>query len=190
MSPRVSLTILASAGIHTFFNGPESFTPDNAYYLGEMSEQILQRDGTLDKYIGDAIMTFWNAPINQPDHCRFACEAALGVQRREREIREKMGELGMVNTITRIGINTGSMFVGFTGSARKLNYTVIGDNVNLAARLETLNKVYGTEIIVSESVYQQCKEQMLFRLLDIVTVRGKHQASKIYELVAAKLSLY
>ncbi|MCS7032476.1 MAG: adenylate/guanylate cyclase domain-containing protein, partial [Phycisphaerae bacterium] len=124
----------------------ERIEPALNFYLGEMTEQILRLNGTLDKYIGDAIMTFWNAPVDQPEHARHACEAALAIQRRERELRQPLAELGMRDTVTRIGINSGPMFVGFTGSHRKLNYTVIGDAVNLAARLEPANKLYGTQI--------------------------------------------
>ncbi len=161
----------------------EKIEPALNYYLGEMSEQILQRDGTLDKYIGDAIMTFWNAPLSQPDHALRACEAALAIQRREREIREPMAALGMKNTITRIGINSGSMFVGFTGSQRKLNYTVLGDSVNLAARLEPANKLYNTQICVAENTVVQVKDRFLFRKVDLLTVKGKTQPMAVYELM-------
>lgn len=153
------------------------------YYLGEMSAQILDVNGTLDKYIGDAILTFWNAPVDQPDHARFACEAALAVQRREREIAGRMAEMGVTDTITRIGINTGKMVVGFMGSERKLNYTVIGDSVNMAARLEPANKLYGTQILVAEPTASRVKDLFLFRQVDQLRVKGKSVPMAVYELM-------
>jgi adenylate cyclase len=161
----------------------ERIEPALNYYLGEMTDQILARDGTVDKYIGDAIMSFWNAPLDQPEHARFACEAALGLARRERDIRPQLEALGMRDTITRIGINTGTMFVGFTGSRRKLNYTVIGDSVNLAARLEPANKLYQTQILVAERTVVRCAEHFLFRLVDLLQVKGKTEPMRVYELL-------
>ncbi len=161
----------------------EKIEPALNYYLGEMSEQILELDGTLDKYIGDAIMTFWNAPLSQPDHAQRACSSALAIRRREREIAPEMAALGVQDTITRIGINSGSMFVGFTGSQRKLNYTVIGDAVNLAARLEPANKLYDTQICVAESTVTQARDRFLFRKLDLLEVKGKTEPIAVYELM-------
>ena len=161
----------------------EKIGPTLNYYLGEMTEQIHKVNGTLDKYIGDAIMTFWNAPLDQPEHARHACDAALAIQRREREIAPRMAELGAPDTLTRIGINSGQMFVGFTGSARKLNYTVIGDAVNLAARLEPANKLYGTQILVSEATAERCREWFLFRRVDLLQVKGKSEPIGVHELL-------
>lgn len=161
----------------------ERIEPALNYYLGEMTDQILARDGTVDKYIGDAIMTFWNAPLDQPEHARDACDAALAIQRREREVKPQLEALGMRNTVTRIGINSGSMFVGFTGSKKKLNYTVIGDSVNLAARLEPANKLYHTQILVAESTVVLCRDRFLFRRVDLLRVKGKNQPIGVYELM-------
>lgn len=153
------------------------------YYFGEMSEQLILENGTLDKYIGDAILTFWNAPIDQPEHPRFACRAALRILQRENEIREKMAELGVPYLHTRIGINTGRIIVGFMGSERKLNYTVIGDAVNTAARLEPANKLYGTRILVSSHTMERVKHLFLFRRIDLLQVKGKTEVLPIYELM-------
>ncbi|HXE52503.1 MAG TPA: adenylate/guanylate cyclase domain-containing protein, partial [Tepidisphaeraceae bacterium] len=106
------------------------------FYLDEMSSLILANDGTLDKYIGDAIMSFWNAPIRQEEHAILACRAALALERREREIQPQLQQLGAIGLLTRIGINTGPMVFGNMGSRQKFNYSVLGDAVNLASRLE------------------------------------------------------
>lgn len=161
----------------------ERIEPALNFYLGEMTDQILARDGTVDKYIGDAIMTFWNAPIDQPHHAGAACAAALAIQRRERLLKSQLEALGMRNTLTRIGINSGPMFVGFTGSKKKLNYTVIGDSVNLAARLEPANKLYGTQILVSEHTVARCRDEFLFRRVDLLQVKGKSEPIGVYELM-------
>lgn len=159
-------------------------------YLNEMTGTIHQHAGSIDKYMGDAVMAFWNDPEEDADHVLHACQAVLACQRKMKTMNQLWQQMGKPILTTRFGLNTGMAIVGNLGSNDRLNYTVIGDNVNLAARLETLNKVYDTEIIVSESVYQQCHEKMLFRPLDIVTVRGKHIATKIYELIAAKSAEY
>ncbi len=159
-------------------------------YLNEMTNIIQQYDGSIDKYIGDAIMAFWNDPTEDAEHVLHACQAVLACQMKIKMVNIAWQAAGKPVFTTRFGLNTGLAIVGNVGSHDRINYTVIGDNVNLAARLESLNKIYGTEIIVSESVYQQCKEQMLFRPLDIVTVRGKQQSTKIYELIAAKSATF
>lgn len=153
-------------------------------YLKEMSEEVLKTDGTLDKYIGDAIMTFWNAPVDQPDHALRACSAALAISRRDRELDPLLREMGSDEIVTRIGLHSGRMIVGFTGSEKKLNYTAIGDGVNLAARLEPANKLYGTRILASDAVYQQARNVFLFRKVDVLRVKGKHEPMPVHELVA------
>ncbi|HEY8750766.1 MAG TPA: adenylate/guanylate cyclase domain-containing protein, partial [Tepidisphaeraceae bacterium] len=117
------------------------------YYLDEMSALVFANDGTVDKYIGDAIMSFWNAPITQPDHALRACRAALAMEQREREIQPRLEEMGAKGLLTRIGINTGPMVFGNMGSSQKFNYSVIGDAVNLGSRLEGANKFYGSRIL-------------------------------------------
>lgn len=155
-------------------------------YLNVMTSVIHQHEGNIDKYIGDAIMAFWNDPIENPNHVFHACQAILACQMQIKMINAAWRAVGKPVFTTRFGLNTGVAIAGNVGSQDRINYTVIGDNVNVTARLEALNKIYGTEIIVSESVYQQCQDQMLFRPLDTVTVRGKQHPIKIYELIAAK----
>jgi adenylate cyclase len=154
------------------------------YYLSEMSAIVFGTNGTLDKYIGDAIMTFWNAPLDQPDHAALACRAALGMKRREGEVRQALVEIGAGKILTRIGINTGPMVVGNMGSLQKLNYTVLGDAVNLASRLEGANKIYGSQILVAQPTVDLVQNQFLFRQLDLLRVKGKKKPMAVYELVA------
>ncbi len=153
------------------------------FYFEEMAPRILDGMGTLDKYIGDAIMSFWNAPVPQPDHAALACRAALSMAARERAIQPAFKSRGAERLLTRIGINTGPMIVGFTGSGKRLNYSVLGDSVNFGSRLEGANKLYGSQILVSESTAQLVKDRFLVRKLDVLRVKGKHQPMAVYELM-------
>jgi len=155
-------------------------------YLGEMSDQVLMNDGTLDKYIGDAIMCFWNAPLPQSDHAISACRAALAIARREREILEELKAYGVHRIFTRIGINTTSAAVGFVGSSHLFNYTALGDGVNLASRLEGANKLYGTRILISETTADLVKDTFLLRKIDVLRVKGKRRPVAVFELLAEK----
>jgi adenylate cyclase len=152
-------------------------------YMEAMSEEIVERDGYVDKYIGDAIMSFWNGLVDQPDHAMRACRAALGIKRREVQIAPQLQELVSAKIVTRIGINTGPMAVGNLGSSRKLAYTVLGDAVNLGARLEPANKLYDTEVIVSQSTADELKGQFVIRELDLLAVKGKTIPMAVYELI-------
>ena len=153
-------------------------------YMEAMSDEIVRQDGYLDKYIGDAIMSFWNGLVDQPDHAARACRAALGVKRRELEIAPDLQKLVEAKIVTRIGINTGPMAVGNLGSSRKLSYTVLGDAVNLAARLEPANKIYGSALIISQTVAEQVRGQFVMRELDLLRVKGKQRPMGVYELLA------
>ena len=153
-------------------------------YLSAMSECVGEYKGTVDKYIGDAVMAFWGAPLNVEDHAKQACEAALQCVRRTRELEKRIP--GMPEMYTRIGIHSASVMVGNFGSAKRLNYTCIGDGVNLAARLEGLSKVYGTHIIISDATWEQVKDTFLARRLDRVAVMGKEEPVFIYELVGRR----
>jgi adenylate cyclase len=146
------------------------------FYLDEMSAVVLEQDGTLDKYIGDAIMSFWNAPAE-------ACRAALGMVRREASIQPRLKELGAPNLLTRVGVNTGWMAVGNMGSSRKFNYTVMGDPVNLASRLEGANKLYGSRILIAETTARLVEGHFLMRQLDVLKVKGKQIPMPVYEIL-------
>jgi len=155
-------------------------------YLSEMSNIISDNHGTVDKYIGDAVMAFWNAPRNIPNHAYLGCRAALQNKYRLRELRKKWKAEDLPPFKARIGLNTGEVVVGNMGSEARLNYTVIGDAVNLASRLEAICKMYGVEIVISEFTYSLVKDKMIARHLDCVSVKGKKQGVSIYELVAEK----
>jgi adenylate cyclase len=152
-------------------------------YLGALSAEILTLGGTVDKYIGDAIMAFWGAPKDNPGHAAAACTAALRCQRRLRELRPGWQTAGRPLCPTRIGLHTGEVIVGNIGSVARLNYTAIGDAVNLASRLEGLNKRYGTECILSEVTFRQAGAAIVARPLDWVSVAGRSAAVLIYELL-------
>jgi adenylate cyclase len=155
-------------------------------YLTPMTDIVVSdHQGTLDKYIGDAIMAFWGAPTPQPDHALRACRAALSMLERLGTLRARWKERGLPDIDIGIGINTGPMSVGFVGSQdRFYNYTVLGDAVNLASRLEGANKEYGTRIILGPATYEDVKDAVVVRELDLVRVKGKREPVHIYELLA------
>ncbi len=152
-------------------------------YLDQMTRIILEERGTVDKYIGDAIMAFWGAPTPQPNTAFLACSAALRCQGRLQRLNAAWAAQGKPVMTTRFGLHTGSVIVGNVGSQNRLNYTVVGDGVNLASRLEGINKFYGTQIIVSEDTFQEAREHFHFRLLDRVAVKGKKKGVNIYQLL-------
>ncbi len=153
------------------------------YYFDEMEPLVFDRNGTLDKYIGDAIMSFWNAPLPQPDHAYRACRTALAMEQRERDIQPELVRMGAERCVTRIGVNTGPMVVGDMGSRSRFNYTVLGDSVNLGARLEGANKFYGSRILISETTAVLVKDRFLVRKLDVLQVKGKKKPMPVYELL-------
>jgi adenylate cyclase len=155
-------------------------------YLTPMTDIVVSgNQGTLDKYIGDAIMAFWGAPREQPDHALRACRAALAMIERLGSLREAWRARGLPEIDVGVGINTGPMSVGFVGSQdRFYNYTVLGDAVNLASRLEGANKEYGTRVILGAATYAEVKEAVVVRELDLVRVKGKREPVHIYELLA------
>jgi adenylate cyclase len=153
-------------------------------YFSEMSNIIMNTGGTIDKYIGDTIMAFWGAPINDPNHAFHACHAALMCQKRLVELNRKWTLEGKPVFLTRIGLHTHNVIVGNIGSEERMNYTVLGDGVNLASRLEGVNKLYGTNIMASGVIYEKLKNKFLFRPVDVVAVKGKNETVIIYELMA------
>jgi len=165
---------------------PNELSTQISEYLSEMTSIILKHGGTVDKYIGDSIMAFWGAPNEMSDHATRACLAAIECKTRLRELAKKWESEGRPVFNTRIGLNTGDVIVGNIGSNHRLSYTAMGDPVNLASRLESLNKEYATGIIISQSVLNELPEEFIYRLLDIVVVKGKTEPVPIYELVSTK----
>ena len=155
-------------------------------YHNEAAEEIFKTEGTLDKFIGDAIMAYWNDPIEQSDHALRACLTAIGAQKKLLKMAEVMKHRGLPEMGARIGLNTGVATVGNMGSKEQVNYTLIGDEVNLASRLEGVNKEFGTKIIVSEATYLPAKERLEVRELALIKVKGKKLPVRIYELIGAK----
>lgn len=154
-------------------------------YLTDMTGIIFDRQGTLDKYIGDAVMAFWGAPFEEPDHAVRACHAALDMMRHVREMQAKWKVEGKPPLDIGIGLNTGVASVGNMGSALRYGYTALGDAVNLASRLEGLNKEYATNILASETTFAAARDAgFLFREMDLIRVKGKLKPVTIYELVA------
>ena len=179
------LTVLFS-DIRGFTTLSENMTPQELVnhlnvYLTAMTDLILEYGGTLDKYVGDEIMCFWGAPIPQEDHAILACKCALKQMEKLRELNEQWPENRRINI--GIGLNSGIMTVGNMGSPGRMNYTLMGDNVNLGARLEGTNKQYGTGIIISEFTYGLVKDHFIVRELDNIRVKGKNKPVLIYELV-------
>lgn len=155
-------------------------------YLTHMSSEIGARAGVLDKFVGDAIVAFWGAPIDEVFHAQQAVYCALGMQQTLRALRTEWSGRNLPVLKMRIGISTGKAIVGNIGSVDRLDYTMIGDTVNLAARLEGANKYYGSEILVSEHTYAHIKDVFLCRELDRVRVQGKRQSVSVYEVIAEK----
>ncbi len=162
---------------------PQALTRLLNDYLSEMSDIILAEEGTLDKYVGDAIVAFWNAPLAQPDHAVRACRAALRCQRRLAERREEFERLAGVALRMRVGINTGEVAVGNMGSRQRFNYSVLGDSANLASRLEGANKSFGTYTMVAESSWLMAREQFHGREIGLVRVVGRQTPVRVVELV-------
>lgn len=154
-------------------------------YLTAMSEVILREGGVLDKYIGDAIMAFWGAPMPMVDHAARAVRAALGMQSALERLNVELVREGKPKIVIGIGINTGEVIVGNMGSDQRFDYTVIGDAVNLASRLESLNKVYGTAVLVSAQTERSLAAEIGRREVDLVAVKGKAQATSVFEVLSA-----
>ncbi|MFN7709826.1 MAG: adenylate/guanylate cyclase domain-containing protein [Holosporales bacterium] len=188
---RRQLTIMFTdiAGFTSISEGmkSEEITKHLSEYLDVLSRIVLQNKGTIDKYIGDAIMAFWGAPDRDENQTFRALEAILLCQQRLKEMNAIWTAAGKPSLPTRFGLHYGEVIVGNIGSADRLNYTVIGDAVNLASRLEGTNKLYGTGALVSEPVYERGRRKYLFRPVDMVAVKGKKKGIRIYELLA-KLS--
>lgn len=185
---RKELTVFFS-DIAGFTTISESMAPEPLVdllneYLNAMSEVILSYDGTVDKYIGDAIMAVWGAPVEQSDHAVRACHAALDCRKRLLALRAVLKQRNLPDLNARIGLSSGMMLVGNMGSKQRFDYTVIGDTVNLGSRLEGANKNYGTSIMINERTRELAGDKIVVRELDLLRVKGKNKPIRVFELVA------
>ncbi len=177
--------------IGNFTNLSEALSPEdvvknlNQYFRG-MCTAILKYNGTINEFLGDAILAFWGAPIAQEDHALLACQSALRCREFLVDLEKKWVAEGLPPRTYRFGINTGEVVVGNIGSSSRFKYTAVGDDVNLASRLEAANKHYGTQILISEKTHSLIKDVLVTREIDIVRVVGKSNPIKVYELVAEK----
>lgn len=184
---RKELTVLFSdiRGFSLFSEGmpPEQLAAFLGEYLTPMTELVLASGGTLDKYIGDAVMAIWGAPVDDAEHAAHACEVALRMQETLVGLNKQWAKAGKPAVSIGIGINTGAMAVGNMGSAARFDYTVLGDQVNLGARLEALTKEYGISILVGEATAKAAGDAFVFREIDLVRVKGRAGAVPVFELV-------
>lgn len=169
----------------------EMLSPDDLVallneYLTSMCDIIAEYDGTVDKFEGDAIIAFWGAPLEQPNHAELGCLATIDMQRFMLGYRRQLQQRGQPALNMRVGLNTGAMLVGNLGSKQRMDYTIMGDAVNLAARLEGANKLFGTKSMLSHHTYMHVKDIVEARELDRIRVVGKREAVTVYELVERK----
>jgi len=176
--------------VRDFTTIAESADPDilmhqTSRYFSVLSEAFLAEGGTIDKFIGDAVMVFWNAPNPQADHVERACRAVLAARLSCETLNAQFETEGLKPFFTRFGIHVGEAVVGNLGSSERMNYTALGNTVNLAARLEGLNKQFGTVILVSEAVYLRARHCFQFRAFESVIAKGMTKKTHVFELVGA-----
>jgi class 3 adenylate cyclase len=186
------LTVFFS-DLENFSTHSESLAPADllvqiSTYLEEVSGAISEEGGTVDKFIGDGVMAFWNAPVERPDHVLRACAGALRAARRMERVNNTWEAEGRPRIHIRIGLNCANVLVGNIGSSARLSYTALGDGVNVAARLEGINKQFGSTICISDSIYDQVQPDILARPLKRVQVKGRKTEFMIYELLALRAS--
>jgi class 3 adenylate cyclase len=186
------LTIFFS-DLENFSTHSESLAPDDllvqiSTYLEQVSAAISEEGGTVDKFIGDGIMAFWNAPVQRNDHVLRACAGALRAARRMERVNDTWEAEGRPRIRIRVGLNCATVLVGNVGSSARLSYTALGDGVNVAARLEGINKQFGTTICISDSIYDHVRAEILARPLKRVQVKGRKTEFMIYELLALHAS--
>jgi adenylate cyclase len=163
---------------------PERVMLYTSRYFAALSRAIVEHNGTIDKFVGDCVMAIWNAPADDPDHVANACAAALACKRASDELNAAFEREGWSAYKTRFGLHTGEAVVGNIGSEDRMNYTVLGPAVNLAARLESLNKSYDTAVLVSEAVAQLSAESFAFRQVDTIRPKGFADTVRVFELVS------
>ncbi len=186
--PRLKKITILFSDIEGFTSFSEKMNPAQlAEFLNEyftaMTNIILDEKGVIDKYIGDAIMAFWGAPLDLPDHASRACHSALRMIEKVKSLGDNWEKRGLPKINIRIGIHTGEVVVGSIGSSLRFDYTAIGDGVNTASRLEGLNKEFGTNIIVSQSTYEVVKNNFKTRYLGLCKIKGKEKEQAAYELI-------
>jgi class 3 adenylate cyclase len=186
------LTIFFS-DLENFSSHSETLAPNDllaqiSTYLEQVSGAIAEEGGTVDKFIGDGVMAFWNAPVQRPDHVLRGCAGALRAARRMERVNDGWEAEGRPRIRIRIGLNCANVLVGNVGSSARLSYTALGDGVNVAARLEGINKLFGTTICISDSIYDQTRSDILARPLKRVQVKGRKTEFMIYELLALRAS--
>jgi adenylate cyclase len=186
---RQEITIVFT-DVRGFTTIAESADPDvlmrqTSRYFTALTEAFLAEGGTVDKFIGDAVMVFWNAPHRQSDHVARACRAVLSARRANEQLNEQFEAEGLPPFITRFGIHVAEAVVGNLGSDERMEYTALGTAVNLTSRLEGLNKQYGTTILASEQVYARAQHSFAFRSIDTVVAKGMTTETRVYELAEA-----
>lgn len=189
---RADVTVLF-ADIVGFSGLSENIAPEEVarflnHYFTEMTAIVFAHGGTVDKFVGDALIAYWGAPLEDPEHALNACRAAIAMQERLVNLRQEMESDGLPEPWIRIGLNTGEVVVGNMGSKTLFNYTVLGDTVNLAARLEAANKEHGTSILISRAVVDQAGGSLSVLPLGTISVRGRTAPLEIFELTGAPAS--
>jgi adenylate cyclase len=159
---------------------PEGLTKLINRFLTRMTDVIIANGGTIDKFMGDCIMAFWNAPIEDPDHEQHAVQAAIDMQDELLKLNVQLAAEGLPTIAIGIGVNTGEALVGNMGSNQRFDYSVIGDAVNLAARLESSSKTLGKTLVVGEDTVKTAKQKYYFDYIDQITVKGKTEEIKVY----------
>jgi adenylate cyclase len=186
---REEITVLFT-DVRDFTTIAESADPDllmrqTSRYFSALTDAFLAEGGTVDKFIGDAVMVFWNAPDLQRDHVERACRAALAGKAASEKLSAQFEVEGLKPFFTRFGIHVGEAVVGNLGSTERMNYTALGNTVNLASRLEGLNKQFGTTILVSEDVHARVADRFQFKAVGSATAKGMTRETRIFELVGA-----
>jgi adenylate cyclase len=190
LSSELCDTSIMFTDIKDFTTISEQLTPDQlaralGRYLQAMTDAIQSRQGTIDKFIGDAVMTLWNVPVPVANHPQQACQAALDCKRALDQLFASPEWKDLPRFDTRFGLHKDNVMVGHFGAPDRMSYTAMGDGVNVASRLEGLNKLYGTSILASEAIQSETGGAFAFRLIDIVAVKGRQKGLKIYELIGA-----
>ncbi|GAA6205365.1 adenylate/guanylate cyclase domain-containing protein [Thalassotalea sp. SU-HH00458] len=192
LTPERRVMSVLFADIRDFTQLSENFTPDELSefineYLSENTRIIFEKQGTIDKYVGDMVMAFWNAPLDDDQHEIHAVDTALAMIATTQAMSKKFKERGWPAINIGVGVSTGDMIVGDMGSTYRKAYTVLGDEVNLGSRIESLTKFYGVSLLISEQTYQAVTKQgMLCRQVDTIRVKGKQKPTTIYEPIGLK----